>query len=252
VEDSSFPYRRHVDLDAFFPSVEGAPDWEDPEAGRGERSFQFAAACNRTLLGPSGLPVGIETLVRHLLDLGEFDDTDQRDAALREISEILDSYHVAVEADSDGAVVLRNARGDRRQELIDAELHTAFGEALHESDLRVARVHYGNAQRLLRAEDFPNAAKEAVCAVEACLSTLTGERDLKKALRRATDAGLPKPLDGIVEKLYAWRGNEPGIAHGGDEVPAVTRADAQFALNMAAAINLYLRQRLLTDDDPRD
>jgi len=74
------------------------------------------------------------------------------------------------------------------------------------------------------------------------------ERDLKKALRRASEAGLPKPLDGMIEKLYAWRGNEPGIAHGGDTLPSVTRADAQFALNMAAAINLYLRQRLLTDD----
>jgi hypothetical protein len=53
----------------------------------------------------------------------------------------------------------------------------------------------------------------------------------------------------VIEKLYAWRGNEPGVAHGSKELPTVTRADAQFALNMAAAVNLYLRERLLGDGD---
>lgn len=247
-EGSSFPYRRHVDLDAFFPSVAGAPAWTDPDASRGERAFQFAAACNGTPLGDSGLPIAIEAVVVHLLGLGEFDDAAERDAALEEIAEILDGFHVAVEVDGDGEVRLRSARTSHRQSLIDAELHTTLGDLLHESDLKVARVHYGNAQRLLKAGDYPNAAKEAVCSVESYLSSLTGERDLKRALRKATEAGLPKPLDGIIEKLYAWRGNEPGIAHGGDEVPTVTRADAQFALNMAAAVNLYLRERLVVAD----
>ena len=98
----------------------------------------------------------------------------------------------------------------KRQQLIDAEIRTAFGSVLHESDLNTARVHYANAQRMIRGGDFPNAAKEAVCSVEACLSTITGEDDLKKALRKATQAGLPRPLDGVIKKLYAWRGERAG------------------------------------------
>jgi hypothetical protein len=56
-------------------------------------------------------------------------------------------------------------------------------------------VHYGNARRMVREGDYPNAAKEAVCSVKARLSTLTDEKDLMKALRLATNPGLPKPLD---------------------------------------------------------
>jgi hypothetical protein len=73
---------------------------------------------------------------------------------------------------------------------------------------------------------------------------------VKKALKLAVKAGLSKPLDGLIEKLYAWRGNEPGIAPGSNELPDVERADAEFALSMAAAINLYLRERLVRDIPP--
>jgi len=40
----------------------------------------------------------------------------------------------------------------------------------------------------------------------------------------------------LIEKLYAYRGDEPGVAHGDEEVPNVDQHDAQFVLNAAAAI----------------
>jgi hypothetical protein len=161
---------------------------------------------------------------------------------------IFDGYHVVIGIDADGEVQVSSDRADRRQRMIDAELHTALGAVLHESDFHSARVHYRNAQRLLRGEDFANSAKESVCAIEAYLLTITGEKDFKAALKQACKAGVPKPLDGVIEKLYAWRGNEPGVAHAGKAPPAVERADAEFALNMAAAVNLYLRRRLARAD----
>ena len=249
IEEDAFGYRRHDDLDDFFARFEGVSDW-DNDGSRHTKTVRFLGACNRTPLGESRLPVGIEAVLKELLNLGEFEDEATRDAALVVVKGILEGYHVVIEADFDGEVQVIGTATSKHQSLIDAELHTAFGSVLNESDLHTARVHYGNAKRLLRDGDYPNAAKEAVCSVEACLSTLTGERDLKKALRLATKTGLPKPLDGVIEKLYAWRGNEPGIAHGSDELPAVERADAEFALNMAAAINLYLRERLLDDKPP--
>jgi hypothetical protein len=57
-----------------------------------------------------------------------------------------------------------------------------------------------------------NAAKEAVSSAESYLKTLTQENDFKRALRKAVQAGIPQPLAALIEKLYAWRGDEPGIA----------------------------------------
>jgi hypothetical protein len=249
-----FDYRRHADLENFFKRFTrtpiwtdtGDPDWED-EAGRYARTMNFLGACNNTMPGAVGLPMGIEDVIHEMLDLGEFEDESARDSAVREVQKILDGYRLTVDVAPDGQVRLASNVWSKHQQVIDKELHTAVGDILHESDLKAARLHYANARRMLGTDDFPNAAKEAVASVEACLSSLTGENDLRKALRKATAAGLPKPLDGVIEKLYAWRGNETGIAHGSKDMPSVTRADAQFAVNMAASVNLYLRDRLLTD-----
>lgn len=75
--------------------------------------------------------------------------------------------------------------------------------------MRLTRRHNKPMPRLGQNRIGRLAAMEAVCSVESCLCTLTGERDMKKALKLAVKAGLPKPLDGLIEKLYAWRGNEP-------------------------------------------
>lgn len=248
-DNDAFDYRRHVDLDEFFARFEDMPQPGD-EDSRHVRAVKFLSACNRTSLGESRLPVGVESVLREVLNIGEFDDEQTRDVALWHVAEILDGYRVRIETDVDGEVRLMSTATSKHQSLIDAELHTAFGQVLNESDLHAARVHYGNAKRMIRDGDYPNAAKESVCSVESCLCTLTGERDVKKALKLAVKAGLPKPLDGLIEKLYAWRGNEPGIAHGSNELPDVERADAEFALSMAAAINLYLRERLVRDTPP--
>lgn len=250
-ETQPFEYKRHADLDVFFAAHQGPPAiWDEPAGGsRPTRATAFLSSCNQTPAGESGLPVAIEAVLGAILDVGEFESVEKRSEAIELVRTLLDGYHVTVDLDFAGRVQLRSTAVERRQGLLDAELHNAFGEVLHESDLEVARVHYVNARKQMEAGDFANSVKESVCSVEACLIALTGESDFKKALRRATAAGLPKPLDQIIEKLYAWRGNEPGVAHAGDTVPAVFEADAQFARNMAAAINLYLRKRLVDDEE---
>jgi hypothetical protein len=83
---------------------------------------------------------------------------------------------VAVETDVDGKVRIVSTASSKHQSLIDAELHTAFGGVLNESDLQTARVHYANAKRMVREGDYPNAAKEAMCSVEVSLDAHGGER----------------------------------------------------------------------------
>jgi hypothetical protein len=197
------------------------------------------ADCNRTPTGGSGLPEGIEALVRAMLSLGEFADEAQRDAAMDVVRGIFDGYRVAIGLDDDGDVQVTKAGTDRRQKLIDDEVHTALGAVLHESDFDNAREHYLKAKQLLSRGDAANSIKESVCSVEAFVVTITEERDFKKALRKC---GLPRTIETMIAKLYAWRGDEPGVAHGG-KVRAEA-VDAQFALNMAGVANLYLRDRL--------
>ena len=78
--------------------------------------------------------------------------------------------------------------------------------------------------------------------MESLARTLTGERDLFKAVSRAVRSEhVPAPLGELIKKLYAYRGDEPGVAHGDEETPDVDQQDAQFVLNLAAAIGIYLR-----------
>ena len=51
-------------------------------------------------------------------------------------------------------------------------------------------------------------------------------------------------LGEMVKKLYAYRGDEPGVSHGAAEVPDVDSQDAQFVVNLAAVVGLYLREKL--------
>jgi hypothetical protein len=130
--------------------------------------------------------------------------------------------------------------------MIDKQFETIFGDTVKDSELEVARLHFSKARKLRDAAepDFENAVKEAVLSVESYLKTLTGEKDFKKALRRAISAGVPRPVAALIEKLYAWRGDEPGVAHAATVLPDVEKPEADFACNQAMIINRYLRDVL--------
>jgi hypothetical protein len=58
---------------------------------------------------------------------------------------------------------------------------------------------------------------------------------------------VPAPLAAMVTKLYAYRGDESGVAHGDEDLPDVDRDDAQFVVNLAAVIGVYLTAKLIVD-----
>ena len=100
--------------------------------------------------------------------------------------------------------------------------------------------------------DYENACKEAICAIESIVLTLTGGSDLVKELRRlAREDHIPKPIAEMVIKLYAYRGDEPGIAHAGPETPDVGKEEAQLLFNLAGSIGAYLRAKLLSEGESR-
>ena len=51
---------------------------------------------------------------------------------------------------------------------------------------------------------------------------------------------IPKLLDETIRKVYAYRGDQPGVAHGLVGTSKVTVDEAEFVLAMSAAIIIYL------------
>ena len=84
--------------------------------------------------------------------------------------------------------------------------------------------------------------------LESLATAMTGDKDLPAAVKRAAREGLiPRPLDDMIIKVYAYRGNEPGVGHGHASDPTVRRAEAELLVDLAAVLGRYLRVALATE-----
>jgi hypothetical protein len=50
-------------------------------------------------------------------------------------------------------------------------------------------------------------------------------------------------LAGMVDKLYAYRGDEQAVAHGATQEPKDLLAEAEFVLHVSAAVITYLAKK---------
>jgi hypothetical protein len=249
-EGSPFAYRTAREIDAFIKFT-GARSRVGSASSRFGTVIQFVESANSNATsGLSGLPLDVEQIRIGLLDRREFEDRAEHAAAVAAVERILHATPVKLVVAPDRTVSLQSARISPSQRILDEQIHTAFGETLSESKLHAARVHYSNAKRHLDSSvpDYANSCKESICSLEALVSALSGEPQLPQALRRAVAMGLiTKPLDEVVLKLYAYRGNEPGVGHGRAEVPRVGRQEAELLFNLAGALGKYLREKLTVD-----
>jgi hypothetical protein len=126
-----------------------------------------------------------------------------------------------------------------------------FGKTLGDEALSAARAHYRKAKRYVEGAEpgYENACKESVCTIESIVLTLAGGNDLVKALRKlATQGHVPRPIAEMVIKLYAYRGDEPGISHAAQTPPKVDRLEAELLFNLAGAIGAFMRAKLSGTD----
>ncbi len=248
-EDSPTDYRRYVDIEGFFRFTGVTTDESTLDtASRWKYACSFIEAAQASSEeGASGLARNVEMIIEALLDLREFRSEDQRDEALLKLNQTLTGIPVEARVAADGSVQVVSTRTSRSQRVLDEQIHTVFGEIVSDSALAASRMHYAKAQRHLNAADpdFENAAKEAVSSVESLVKVLTGESDYTRAIKKATDAGLiPRPIDDVAIKLFAYRGNEPGVAHGSADAPDVTADEARLIFNLAGALGAYLATAL--------
>lgn len=91
--------------------------------------------------------------------------------------------------------------------------------------------------------DVENCIKDAVATVESVGKIIHKDKNaridiiIKEAIQKGV---IPRLLGDPIIKLYAYRGNEPAIAHGGIEPSKVTEDEAEFVLAITAAIIIYL------------
>ncbi len=100
-----------------------------------------------------------------------------------------------------------------------------------------------NAFNIRPNPDAENCIKDAVATVESVGKIIRKDKKARidNIIKVAIQKGvIPQLLGDPIIKLYAYRGNEPAVAHGGIEPSKVTADEAEFVLAISAAIILYL------------
>ena len=128
---------------------------------------------------------------------------------------------------------------------IDARVEEAR-YLLKEPEFKGADEHFEKALKALNTRpnpDVENCIKDAVSAIESVGRIIVNDdkallSDIIKDMAR--NKIIPKPLDEAIQKVYAYRGDQPGVAHGLVGTSKVTIDDAEFVLAMSAAIIIYL------------
>jgi len=162
----------------------------------------------------------------------------EKDSLSDEINTLFREEHLGFE--------LRNGKVDKVGcGFIDARVEeTRY--LLKEPEFKGADKHFEKALKALNIRpdpDVENCIKEAVCAIESVGRIIINNdkallSDIVKTM--AKNEIIPKPLDEAIQKVYAYRGDQPGVAHGLVGLSKVTVDEAEFVLAMSAAIIIYL------------
>lgn len=91
--------------------------------------------------------------------------------------------------------------------------------------------------------DFENSIKESISAIESCLMVLLNEPNgtLGKIIKRAN---LDPDIERLVSQVYGAASNKAFVRHGGTVASGLTKAEAEFFLEFAAASIIYITQKL--------
>jgi tetratricopeptide (TPR) repeat protein len=128
---------------------------------------------------------------------------------------------------------------------VDARIEEAR-YLLKESEFKGADKHFEKALKALNTRpnpDVENCVKDAVSAIESVGRIIVNDEKalLSDIIREmAKNKTIPKPLDEAIQKIYAYRGDQPGVAHGLVGTSKVTIDEAEFVLAMSAAVIIYL------------
>ena len=192
---------------------------------------------------------------RFELDLASFTEADClrlhcSPRALRRIAQIEDGTLWTIAGESDGAVTLKPLPTFIREQRAQSQPGIA-GTGQTISSLLSAPRYAGPAEHWKKSADFargdqrdlPNAAKEAICAVEGLARIITGAHsdtlgDLIKKLKTShnVNAAMAKTLEG----LWGFTSNSPGVRHGGATPATIDDNEARYVVDGCEAALRFL------------
>ena len=138
---------------------------------------------------------------------------------------------------------------------VDAQVQEAR-YLLREPEFKGGDEHFEKAIKAINVRpnpDVENCIKDAVSAIESVGRIIASDNRalLSKIVRDMVRNGdIPKLIGETIQKVYAYRGDEPGVAHGLVGDSNVTEDEAECVLAMSAAIIIYLvnkHKKLLGD-----
>jgi hypothetical protein len=166
------------------------------------------------------------------------------------INELLVDRHIAYE--------FRDGTFHRRGRVQTQRNMEKVGAVLSQARLQAVRSHYNKARQFFehRPEpDYQNCVKEAACALEACVETVTGknasnfELAMKQLQGTGPDQVPPTIAQGMV-KLHAFRGAARGAGHAALKGNEISPADAELVLSISAAYITYLADKFpITEEE---
>lgn len=111
-------------------------------------------------------------------------------------------------------------------------------------DFESARIHYSKARSYIlgTGKDPENSIKESISAIESvCRVFYPKAASLGKALDfMKADPIFPPRLLTVLQKLYDYANDEPGVRHGSRHTPKVAELDAELVLHIATALIRYV------------
>lgn len=171
-----------------------------------------------------------------------------RNYSTKELNEILDEENIGYQFT--GGQFHRRGRAQTQKNF------QRVGSILGDSKLRKVRTHYNKARKFFdeRPEpDVENCVKEALCALEVCLTILTqNPADFTKVIKQYQGNGpkqIPSPIAQGMIKLHDYRGSGEGVAHAALGGNKVTDVEAEFVLSAVATYITYLVELLSEPDD---
>lgn len=165
-------------------------------------------------------------------------DSPRRDGMINEVNALFRRQYFAYE--------IRNGRVERVGARIQEESIGSARIILRNPELQPVDEAFqkaiGHYQR--RPEpDWDNAVKDAVGAIEGLARILTAHpkevlSDQIKIIQR--EKGIDPLLAEMLQKLYAYRGNKPGVGHGKAVGTGTTPEEAEFVMGTSASAIVYL------------
>lgn len=133
-----------------------------------------------------------------------------------------------------------------------------MGTVLADPILSNVRKHDNKAREfldLLPEADAENCIKEAICALEACLETLSGlpaSQNFAREIKKVQGDGarqIPVILIESMIRIHAYHGSGQGVAHAALSGSKVSELEAELVLNLVASYVTYLVDLFRTEEE---